>query len=148
MVGDRSGQGPAVVPTPPKLPHRGLTLCSCFSEQVSPVGWAEKFRTKHRREVVVPETSRGCLHCKEYCKHTEMHEGILDCSRELWSTAGESDRIHPRAAVDPVVKLHHVCVACFQQVPVPLGVIRRHTKHTPVQKDAKFGLIKPSRARP
>ena len=112
---------------------------------------AEHLRAKHRREVVVPGQAEGRVVAMGHVSPIGIWSAespAVSSSRELRPSAGILLRVNTRAAVDTVVELHHFWIACFQQVPVPLGKIRWDTEHTPVQEDAKLGLIKPSRAGP
>ena len=111
----------------------------------------EHLRAKHRREVVVPGQAEGRVVAVGHTSpigNWSAGSLAVSSSRELRPSAGILLRVNTRAAVDPVVELYHFWIARFQQVPVPLGNVRWDTEHTPVQEDAKLGLIKPSRAGP
>ena len=67
--------------------------------------------------------------------HTQhAQKGIYVCvawgSRKVGTGTGELVRFDSRAAVDPVVELHVVCISIHQTFPVPFVLERRDTRTT------------------
>ena len=116
---------------------------------------AEHLRAKHRREVVVPGQAEGRVVAVGHTSpigNWSAGSPAVSSSRELRPSAGILLRVNTRAAVDPVVELHCIWKSFMQDPPVPLGTVvvgkGWDTEHTPVQEDAKLGLIEPGWAGP